>query len=199
MKILKSEKMKRETLFAVVLSLFIVISLMLVSKTPSKSITGAFMVSATNLNITGGITGGGYVNLTGGSLKLKVAVGQPIVGNVSNQGANLKICFGVFCTIGGAAPPPYIINFTGQLNYSNGTAVANQPITAYITYLTNTYSNATTTDNNGKFLIVISNLPKIENKDFDVKFYVSGEIEATYECTYDHNTDKCCPSGPPCP
>jgi len=146
------------------------------------------MVSATNLNITGEITGGGR-NLTGGSLNLKVAVGQPIVGNVSS--ANLKICLGMFCGLGGA-PPSYTVNFTGQLNYSNGTAITNTKITAFVTYLiTNTYSQSNTTDSDGKFLIVVDT-PNLQGKDFDVKFYVESEVEATYTCKYDPNPPYMC-------
>lgn len=182
--------MKEKTLTSIflVFSLLLVTSLIFVVSKPSKSITSAFIISAPSAKMVGEITGGGR-NLTG-VYNLKVAVGQSVVGNISN--ANLRICLGVLCS-SGLASHAYSINFTGQLNYSNGTAVSNSLITVYITYLTDTYSESNTTDNNGNFLIVINNIPNLENKNFNVKFYLEGEIEATYECRYDHITENCNP------
>ena len=168
--------------------------------TPSKFITSAFMVSTASppiINVTGEITGGGR-NLTSGvNIRIKLTVGQAIVGVVNNS--NLKVCFGFLCKPG--ASNIYSINFTGQLNYSNGTAVINKPFTATIIHEpSGTYKTVTNnTDSNGYFLTVIENIPNLSEEDFKVKFYLADDIEATYECTYDPGTEKCCSSGPPCP
>lgn len=174
-----------------IISSVLLATLQLKTNLPSQPITSAFMISnvIANLNITGELTGGGN-NISIGSIKVKASVGQTVVGVANNTVANIKVCFGISCKIGPKFD--YTVNFTGQLNYSNRTAISNGLITAYITYLTNTYSQRNTTDSNGNFLVVVKT-PNLQNLDFNVKFYVESDIEATYECRYDHITEDCNP------
>jgi len=164
-------------------------------------ISSAFIISDSSYKMRGEITGGGHVNLTnitGGYLS-KIAIGQPIIGNVS--GGGYKICFGVFCT--GAFEPQYNINFTGILNYSNGTAVKSAPIKITVKYGSSQYEGNNRTDNQGNFFVKIKNLPEVlfvPPKILRVDIYVVGEIEAQYYCYYNYTNDqKCCPIyGVPC-
>jgi hypothetical protein len=149
----------------------------------------------------GEITTGGHVNLSTSDYKnfSKIAVGQPIIGFANNTAANLKICFGIFCT--DVYQPQYSMNFTGRLNYSNGSVVVNAPIKVIVKYLTSQYEGRNWTTGLGEFFVKIDSLPEyIIYNNLNITFYVQGEIEAIYNCWYNHSSKNCCPytKPPPC-
>ena len=148
----------------------------------------------------GAITAGGSIelkNLTGNYLA-KIAIGQSIAGTAA--GGGYKICFGVFCTR--TFEPQYNINFTGVLNYSNGTAVKNAPITINIKYPptgtpTLQYEGKNMTSGSGSFFVKIRNMPEVlfvPPKILRVEINVVGDVEAQYTCFYNKtNNERCCP------
>jgi len=152
----------------------------------------------------GEITTGGHVNLSTSDYKnfSKIAIGQPIIGFANNTAANLKICFGVFCT--GIYQPQYSMNFTGILTYSNGSNVSNAPIKFTVKYLGSQCDHCegkNWTDSSGKFFVKLDNLPEyMMNQDLNITIYVQSEVEAVYECWYNHSSTNCCkkPVSPPC-
>jgi hypothetical protein len=159
-------------------------------------ISSAFIINDVNYKIKGAISSGG--KLTGGFIT-KTAVGQSIAGATSN--ANNIICFGLFCSF----IPTRInsINFTGYLNYSNGEPVKNSLIIVTLRNETLGFEKKgmSQTDNVGYFFIKLENLPKtIMNSNFDVSMHVLGNVEAVYDCWYNHTSENCCPSPftPPC-
>jgi hypothetical protein len=142
-------------------------------------------------------TGGG--NLSSADLKnfSKIAVGQPIIGNIS--GGGYKVCFGVFCT--DVYQPQYSMNFSGRLNYSNGSVVVNVPIKVIVKYLTSQYEGRNWTTGLGEFFVKIDSLPEyIIYNNLNITFYVQGEIEAVYNCWYNQSSKCCCktPLTKPC-
>ena len=170
------------------LTLIFLFSLLLFTST---HITSAFLITDT-YKIRGEITTGGHVNLSTSDYKnfSKIAVGQPIIGIANNTTANLKVCFGVFCT--DIYQPQYSMNFTGNLTYSNGSTVANAPIKFTITYQTSQFVATNWTDNSGTFFVKLDKLPEyMMNQDLNITIYVQGEIEAIHNCYYNH-TEKCC-------
>ena len=164
------------------------ISLLLLAS--SSYITSAFFIYDT-YRLRGEITTGGHVNLTTVGPKQnvsKIAVGQPIIGNIS--GVGYKMCFGVFCT--DVFKPQYSMNFSGRLNYSNGSAVIYTLVKIIVKYLSSQIEGTNRTDGLGQFFIKIDNLPEfMMNKDLNITTYVQGEIEAVYDCWY-NNTEGCC-------
>jgi len=95
------------------------------------------------------------------------------------------------------AIPIYSINLTGFLKYTNGSAVENTQIKMIINYQTSFLSFkdevTNTTDSNGFFYIIITNLPEpmfepLPGGDFDIEFRVLGGI---YKCNYDATTENC--------
>jgi len=160
--------------------------------TISPYITSAFLIIDT-YRLRGEITtGGGNINSADLKNFSKIAVGQSIIGITQNIPVNLKICFGVFCT--DTYEPQYSMNFTGTLNYSNGTYVKNAPIKVIIKYLTNQFEGKNWTDNQGQFFVKINNVPEYAiKKDLNITFYVQGEIEAIYKCFYNATCQKCFP------
>jgi len=163
----------------------------------SSYITSAFLITDT-YRMRGEITTGG-ANLTSTDLKnfSKIAVGQPIIGNIS--GGGYKICFGIFCT--DVYQPQYSMNFSGRLNYSNGSSVVNAPIKVIIKYLNSQFEGRNWTSGLGEFLVKIDNLPEyIMNQDLNITINVQSEIEAVYECWYNHSSKCCCkaPLTKPC-
>ena len=157
--------------------------------------TSAFLITDT-YRMKGEITTGGHSNLTNISGSIirnvsKIAVGQPIIGYANNSAANLKICFGVFCT--DIYQPQYSMNFTGRLNYSNGSVVVNAPIKVIVKYLTSQYEGKSWTNNSGIFFVKLDKLPEyMMNQDLNIIIYVQGEIEAIHNCYYNHTESCCC-------
>jgi len=178
-------RMSKNMIFAFILafSLLLVISL-------------AFMTTSTNYKIKGVISIGGKVS---GDFMSKTSVGQSSAG--ISSGANYIICFGFFCSF----IPTGInsINFTGYLNYSSGEPVKNSLITVTIKNETLGFERKgmSQTDNLGYFFVKLENLPKmIMNSNFDVSMRVLGNVEAIYDCWYNHTSENCCavPFTPPC-
>jgi hypothetical protein len=171
-----------------VLEVTLVFSILLIIS--SSYITSAFLITDT-YRISGEITTGSG-NLASTDLKnfSKIAVGQPIIGNIS--GGGYKICFGVFCT--DVYQPAYSMNFSGTLNYSNGTFVKNAPVKVIVKYLTTQFEGDDKTNSSGQFYVKMSNLPEyIIGKDLNITFYVQGEIEAIYNCFYNYTCKTCFP------
>jgi hypothetical protein len=86
------------------------------------------------------------------------------------------------------------MNFSGYLKYSDGSAVSSAQIRVTIknSSLSFEKSSIDVTDKNGYFFVRLDNLPSfIMNTDFDVSFYVIGEVEAIYECHYSKATGSC--------
>lgn len=163
----------------------------------SSNITSAFLITDTN-RIIGEVIGGGYVNMTYGSPVQngsKIAVGQPIIG-ITND-STYKVCFGVFCTgIYGSDYGKFSMNFSGRLNYSNGTAIIYSPIKITINYLQYQYYIINSTDGVGAFFIKLDDLPQVMmNKDLNISINLQGNVEAVYNCLYNHTsiTKQCCP------
>ena len=154
-------------------------------------ISYAFLITD-GYKIRGVISGGGLA-LQDSSYKSKVVIGQPVIGRIS--GGNYKICLGFLCT--GAFDPPYSINLTGTLYYTNGTAVTNTDIKAEVYYNDNKVGEETdTTDGLGIFYVEIKNLPEylfipLPGKNLDIKIYVYGEVDAVHECTYYAIDEEC--------
>jgi hypothetical protein len=48
-------------------------------------------------------------------------------------------------------------------------------------------------DINGDFFIVVDIPSYLLSEDYSVMFYVRNDIEAVYECWYDHITEQCTP------
>lgn len=161
----------------------------------SSYITSAFLITDT-YRMKGEITEGGHINLTFGNPiqeVSKIAVGQPVIGIANNSAADLKVCFGVFCT--GIYQPMYNMNFTGRLNYSNGSYVVNAPIKVVVRYMSYQKEGVNQTDSSGNFTIKLDNLPEyIMDKDLNITMYVQGTVEAIYNCWYNHSstTKQCC-------
>ena len=179
-------KIKRKEVF---LTFILIFSLFLV-------ITSAFVITDTNYKIKGIIGIGGKV--TGGFIS-KTSVGQSVAGMTSN--ANNIVCFGFFCSF----LPTGInsMNFTGYLNYSTGEPVKNSLIIVTIRNQTLGFEKKgmSQTDNLGYFFIKLESLPKtIMSSNFDVSMRVLGNVEAIYECWYNHTSENCCPLPftPPC-
>jgi hypothetical protein len=87
------------------------------------------------------------------------------------------------------------INFTGYLNYSNGQPVKNSLIRFTLRNNTLSYekSSVDQTDQYGHFFVKIVNIPDvIINSNLDISIYVVGEVEALYDCWYNHTSEKCC-------
>lgn len=168
----------------------------------SSYITSAFFFINGAYNVRGEIVSGGSVNLTFGSpIKnmSQLVIGQPVIGVANNSTANLKMCFGIYCT--DTQQPLYSMNFSGFLNYSNGMLVNNTPVTFTIDYFGAEFQNTNFTDNSGNFYVEIDNLPEyVIRKDFNVTIRVQGDVDATYQCWYNHSSSKCCkmPFTPPC-
>jgi len=84
------------------------------------------------------------------------------------------------------------MNFSGRLNYSNGSAVIYTLVKIIVKYLSSQIEGTNRTDGLGQFFIKIDNLPEfMMNKDLNITTYVQGEIEAVYDCWY-NNTEGCC-------
>lgn len=178
-------RMSKNLIFAFILAF----SLLLV-------ISSAFMITSANYKIKGIIGSGGKV--TGGFIS-KTSVGQSVAG--MSLGANNIICFGFFCLF--LPTGVNSINFTGYLNYSNGEPVKNSLITITIKNETLGFkrNGMSQTDNLGYFFIKLENLPKmIMSSNFDVSMRVLGDVEAIYECWYNHTSENCCsvPHTGPC-
>lgn len=149
----------------------------------------------------GEIIGGGHVKLTTrGTIQniSKIAIGQPIIGIANNS--NYKICFGIFCPF---YQPLYSMNFTGRLNYSNGSVVINTPVEITIKYSAYNYVGRNNTDSLGIFFIKIDDLPEgMMNKNLEITIHVTDEIEAVYNCLYNYSSPSktCCklPLTAPC-
>jgi len=147
------------------------------------AISYAFVITDT-YKIRGVISGGGLA-IEDSSYKSKVVVGQPVIGIAT--GTSYKVCLGYLCT--GAFEPPYSINLTGTLYYTNGTAVINTDIKIEIYYQGRKVGEKSdVTDPLGIFYVDVRNLPEYLfepiRRDLDIKIYVYGEIEAIHECTY---------------
>lgn len=172
------------------LLIFLAFSLLLVAF--SSYITSAFIITD-SYKIVGEIIGGGNVNLTnysGGTLqnKSQIALGQPIIGITQNTTANLKLCLGLFCM--DTYQSQYTMNFSGTLYYSNGSAVVSAPIKITIN---SQFSGSSWTDGLGKFFVNVYNLPSyLMGQDLNITFNVQGEVEANYNCWYNHSSTNCC-------
>jgi hypothetical protein len=95
------------------------------------------------------------------------------------------------------------MNFTGYLNYSNNEPVKNSLIKMTIKNNTLGYekSGIDETDQLGFFFVKIENIPDtIMNSNLDISIYVLGDVEALYDCWYNHTSGKCCsvPLSGPC-
>jgi len=93
--------------------------------------------------------------------------------------------------------PKNSLNFSGILNYSNGQPVKNSLIKitvinstlGFVRYVTNL------TNSSGYFFVRMDSIPEnMVNVDFNISFYVMGEVEAVYDCWYNHTsiTKRCC-------
>ena len=107
-----------------------------------------------------------------------------------------KICFGFFCLFD-VSKTIYSMNFTGKLNYSNGSAVSDVPVKVIINYydgiMNHQFYNFGWTNSTGNFIVKIDNLPDyIVGKDLDISIDVQGNIEAVYTCWYNHTSTNCC-------
>ncbi|MFW9852642.1 MAG: hypothetical protein ACFFDS_06855 [Candidatus Thorarchaeota archaeon] len=167
-----------------VLTTLLIFSLLLV-------ISSAFTIQ-NNQKITGVISDGGGINITGGAFKSHVVVGQPVIGEATS--ANYKICFGVLCTR--TFQTQYYINIAGWLKYDNGMLVKNSPVEVTIKYQSSQFKLTNTTDDSGYFFIRFTNLPEHlflppPGKILEIEIYVIGEVEAIYKCTYYPSTEEC--------
>ena len=152
-------------------------------------ISSAFIITDVDYKIKGIISIGGKVS---GGFITKTVVGQSVAGATSN--ANNIICFGFFCSF--IPTGTNSINFTGYLNYSNGEAVKNSLMILTLTNETLGFEKKgmSQTDNVGYFFIKLENLPKmIMNSNFYVSMHVLGNVEAVYDCWYNHTSENCCP------
>jgi hypothetical protein len=185
--IIKCEiKMDKKLVLTVVLAFSLLLFM------SSSYITSAFLITDT-YRMRGEITTGGHVNLSTSDYKnlSKIAVGQPIIGIINNTLANLKLCFGVFCT--DVYQPQYSMNFSGRLNYSNGSVVVNAPVKVVIKYSTFQKDGMNWTSGLGEFFVKIDDLPEyITKQDLNITFYVQGEIEAVHDCYYNRTEGYCC-------
>lgn len=145
--------------------------------------------------IVGEIIEGGHVNLTYGNPIQnisQIAVGQPVIGLTSDS--TYKVCFGLLCT--GIYSPIYgefNINFSGRLNYSNGTPIIYSPVKITVKYLNYEYDKTNSTDGLGQFFIKLEDLPQVMmQKDLDITISVQSNIEAIYNCYYNFTEGYCC-------
>lgn len=126
--------------------------------------------------------------------RLKIAVGQPIIGVVNDS--TYKVCFGVYCTgIYGNETEygQFSMNFSGRLNYSNGTAIVYSPVKITVSYLQYHYSMINETNGLGEFFINLEDLPQfLMKKDLDISINLQGNIEAVYNCYYNFTEKYCC-------
>lgn len=177
-----------------VIILIVVFSLL--SILSSTYITSAFLVSSPSNKIRGEISSGGHMNLTWGSPQnfSRIVVGQPVIGFTS--GGNFKMCLGFLCAE--ALPSVltrYSMNFSGRLNYSDGSPVINSLIKVTIKDPISKYEKSANSETGGlgEFFVKITNLPEvIMDKDLDISIYVQSEVEALYTCFYNHSSTNCC-------
>ena len=82
--------------------------------------------------------------------------------------------------------PDNSMSFSGDLMYSTGNPVANSRIEARIDDgLGFKKSSDSETDSDGHFVVKLLNLPtSLMSSEFDLAFYVEGEVDAIYECHY---------------
>ena len=88
------------------------------------------------------------------------------------------------------------MNFSGRLSYSNGSLVTYTPVKIVVKYCPSTcsqFEGNNWTDGAGQFFIKMENLPDyMMGKDLNITTYVRGEIEAVYDCWYNHTEGCCC-------
>jgi len=85
------------------------------------------------------------------------------------------------------------VNFSGTLEYKDNTPVEFAKITVTITYQQKEYIGKTASDINGDFFIKVDIPSYLIGADYLVNFYVRNDVEAVYECWYDHITEQCTP------
>jgi len=172
----KIEKKNFILLVFIFFSLFFVLSNAFIMTYPYNKLVGSIMTSG--------------ATLSGGSYESKIFVGQPIVGTI--EGGNRRMCLGTLCS--SIVIQVYDINFTGTLNYSDGSVVATTPIEITIDYQGQKFKGTTITESDGDFFIKLIDLPAyVFGKDLNVTIYVYGKVEAIYECWYNHTSENCCP------
>jgi hypothetical protein len=87
------------------------------------------------------------------------------------------------------------MNFTGYLNYSNGQPVKNSLIKITLRNDTLGYekSGINQTNQYGYFFVKIPNVPDaVMISNLYISIYVIGNIEAVYDCWYNHTSSMCC-------
>lgn len=150
------------------------------------SYASAFNMSSFSYKLKGILTEGG--NTTSSDSYISTfSFAQPVIGRSS--GSTYKVCLGIYCT--DVFEGYYEVFIQGKLNYGNGTAVSDSEVKGVINYRSYNFETTNKTDSTGNFVTVI-NIPEfVYNKDFRVKIYAIGEIEALYECDYNRTTEKC--------
>jgi hypothetical protein len=90
--------------------------------------------------------------------------------------------------------PSNNMRFSGNLHYSTGNPVVNSRIEVRIKNNALSFEKITygETDSSGHFVVTVPNLPTaLMDEDFDLAFYVEGEVDAIYECHYRTSNGKC--------
>jgi hypothetical protein len=90
--------------------------------------------------------------------------------------------------------PSNNMRFSGNLQYSTGNPVVNSRIEVRIKNNALGFEKSTygETDSSGHFVVTVPNLPtKLMDDDFDLAFYVEGEVDAIYECHYRTSNGRC--------
>jgi len=137
--------------------------------------------------IEGLISEGGDV-LSGGDYIATVVLGQPAIGYETNS--NYIVCLGALCTY--IFEPEYSVRLSGNLRYDDNSIVSKGDVWLAVEYMgTSFIGGKTKTDSSGNFNSRVTIPEFIYNKDFDIKIYASGQIDAVYECTYDQSTNEC--------
>ena len=171
------------------LALYISILLVLIIVSYTSTITGMFLTQTNNYKINGlFVSGNKLVNDNcniGGSngCSLDIVISQPLTKNhiQTYKGGNYELCLGTLCTY---IEPQYDVKLTGTLGYKNEDLVEKgSKVIAKIFYNNDIIKQVeTTVDENGKFELELNDIPdSIIDKEFVIKLYVEGKVEALYE------------------
>jgi len=175
-----------------ILVLCISILLVLIIASYATTMTGMFLTQTNNYKINGLFVSGNKlinddckIGDSNGCL-LDIVISQPITKNhiQTYKGGNYELCLGTLCTY---IEPQYDIKLTGTLGYKNENLVEKgSKVIAKIFYNNEIVKQVeTTVDKNGKFELELNDIPdSIIDKEFVIKIYVEGKIEALYECTH---------------
>ena len=137
--------------------------------------------------IEGAITPGGDI-VSGTGYIATTTAGQHAIGYA--QGGDYKVCLGLYCTY--IFEPDYSVRMSGKLKYDDGRDISNKDVWIVIEYLTSSFiGGKSQTDAFGNFNARVAIPEYIYDKNFDINFYASGEVDAVYDCTYNQASDEC--------